>query len=42
MTYDKIKYYYDNHLWSITRVRNAVVMVVITSEEFTQITGESY
>ena len=47
--FKKVKGYYDSGLWSIERVRNAVVKgwitVVkgwITAEEFKMITGEVY
>ncbi len=40
--YKKVKGYYDSGLWSIERVRNAVVKVWITAEEFKIITGEYY
>lgn len=40
--FDKIKYWYDNGMWSIGMVRNAVVKGKITPEEFTEITGEPY
>lgn len=39
--FDKIKYYYDNKLWSIERVWN-VVGRAITEEEFQDITGKPY
>jgi hypothetical protein len=39
--YDKIKYYYDNGLWSIDRVWN-VVGKAITEIEYEQITGFVY
>lgn len=39
--YDKIKYYYDNGLWSIDRVYN-VVGKAITEEEYFEITGFEY
>lgn len=39
--YDKVKYYYENDLWDIQRVRN-VVGKVITEEEYQQITGFEY
>lgn len=42
MTYDKVKDYYDRRLWNITRVRNAVIVGVITAEQFQEITGEEY
>ena len=40
--FKKVKGYYDSGLWSITRVRNAVVKGWITAEEFKMITGEVY
>lgn len=40
--FNKVKKYYDNGLWNITMVRNAVVKGWITEEEFTLITGEEY
>jgi len=40
--FEKVKYYYDNGLWNISRVRNAVVKNWITAAEFEEITGESY
>ena len=40
--YDKVKYYYDNGLWDINKVRDAVVHGWITAEEFEKITGEKY
>lgn len=40
--FEKVKYYYDNGLWNISRVRNAVVKNWITESEFEEITGESY
>ncbi len=40
--FQKVKYYYDNGLWDIQRVRNAVVKSWITAEEFEEITGEPY
>lgn len=39
--YDKVKYYYDNGLWSIDRVWN-VVGKVITEDEYFEITGFAY
>lgn len=38
----KVKTYYDNGLWKISRVREAVVKDWITEEEFKEITGEEY
>ena len=40
--YNKVKSYYDRGLWSIERVREAVVKGWITSEEYKLITGEDY
>ena len=40
--YEKVKNYYDKGLWSIERVRQAVVKGWITEEEFAEITGEEY
>lgn len=40
--FDKVKLYYENCLWDIVRVRNAVIKRWITVEEFTIITGEEY
>lgn len=40
--FEKVKYYYDNGLWSIHRVRDAVVKEWITPEQFKKITGEDY
>ena len=41
--FDKIKNYFDNGMWSITRVYNLVgTKRGITEEEFESITGVSY
>lgn len=40
--FDLVKRYYDDGLWSIKKVRNAVVKEWITAEEFFEITGEVY
>lgn len=39
--YEKVKKYYDEGVWSITRVYNAVGKW-ITAEEYEEITGEPY
>jgi hypothetical protein len=39
--FDKIKYYYDNGLWSIDRVWN-VVDKALTEAEYQEITGFEY
>ena len=40
--FKKVKSYFDSGLWSIERVRNAVIKGWITAEEFKMITGEVY
>ena len=40
--YEKVKYYYDNGLWNLAMVKNAVVKGWITAEEFKEITGQDY
>ena len=40
--YEKVKSYYDNGVWSKTRVYNSVAKNWITSEEYKEITGEEY
>ena len=40
--YDTVKEYYDKGLWNKPMCRNAVVKGWITSDEFTEITGEEY
>lgn len=37
--FDKVKGFYDSGLWSVTRVRNAVIKGWITEEEFEMIVG---
>lgn len=39
--YDRIKFYYENGLWSIDRVSDAVGKV-ITAQQFFEITGQEY
>ncbi len=39
--FDRVKFYYDNGLWSKERVHN-VVDKVITAEEYEEIAGEPY
>lgn len=39
--FEKVKEFYENGLWSIARVRNAVGKW-ITEQEFEKITGEEY
>lgn len=40
--YKNIKYYYEKGYWSIEQVRMAVVKNKITTEQFTEITGEDF
>ena len=40
--FEKVKRYYDDGMWTIARVRNAVVKGWITEEEFVEITGENF
>lgn len=40
--FDKVKYYFDEQLWSIYRVGEAVKRGWITAEEYEEITGEPY
>lgn len=40
--YDKVKYYFDHKLWSIERVREAVVKGWISQSEYEEITHEPY
>lgn len=40
--YEKVKYYYDNGLWSKNQVRNAVVKEWITKMQYEEIVGEPY
>ena len=37
-----VKDFYNNNLWDMTRVTNAVIKGWITPEEFREITGEEY
>ena len=40
--FNKVKYYFDHKLWSIERVREAVVKSWITQSEYEEITSEPY
>ncbi|HBH1338198.1 TPA: XkdX family protein [Clostridioides difficile] len=40
--FEKIKYYYDNKMWSKEMVKNAVLKDKITEGEYKEITGEDY
>ena len=39
--FDKVKEFYDNGIWNISRVHNAVGKW-ITEEEYKEITGQDY
>ena len=40
--FEKVKSYYEHGLWSVSRVRDAVVKGWITAEEFETITDQPY
>lgn len=40
--YNKVKKYYDDELWTLEMVKNAVIKRWITAEEFEQITHTKY
>jgi uncharacterized XkdX family phage protein len=40
--YEKVKKYYDDGMWTIARVKNAVIKGWITEDEFREITGENF
>ena len=40
--YQKVKKYFNDGLWTLEMVKNAVVKEWITAEEFKEITGEDY
>ncbi len=40
--YGNIKRWYDKNYWDIAQVWDAVSMGKITSQQYTEITGESY
>lgn len=42
LSFEKIKYYYDNHLWNKGMVWDAVNKGKITEAQYTEITGEVY
>ncbi|MCC0652249.1 MULTISPECIES: XkdX family protein [unclassified Clostridioides] len=42
LNYDKIKYYYDNGMWTKEMVKNSVGKNKITEVEYREITGEDY
>lgn len=42
LTFEKIKYYYDNSLWTKEMVANAVVKGKIDAGQYQEITEEPY
>ncbi|MCC0646372.1 XkdX family protein [Clostridioides sp. ZZV14-6154] len=40
--YEKIKYYYDNKMWTKEMVKNSVDKNKITATEYKEIVGEDY
>lgn len=40
--YERIKKYYNEGLWNIDRVRDAVTKGFITEDQFEEITGQVY
>ena len=42
MTYEMVKRNFDRKLWNAAMVRKAVEKGVITTEQFEEITGDSY
>lgn len=42
MSYERIKYYFNAGLWAASMVKLAVKKGIITPEQYTEITGESY
>lgn len=40
--FEKVKSYWEQHLWNENRVRNAVLKEWITQEEFREITGNDF
>ncbi|MBQ2856543.1 MAG: XkdX family protein [Bacteroidaceae bacterium] len=40
--YERIKKYYDEGLWNIDRVRDAVTKGFITEDQFEEITRQTY
>ncbi len=42
MNYKRIKYYFQNNLWTVEMVKMAVRKGIITKEQFKEITGQEY
>lgn len=40
--FEKVKKYFDNGLWNVNRVADAVLKGWIDTEQFVMITGEKY
>lgn len=42
MNYNRIKYYFDNKLWTVEMVKVSVRKGIITKEQFEKITEQKY
>ncbi|HBF7094513.1 TPA: XkdX family protein [Clostridioides difficile] len=42
LRFDKIKYYYENKMWTKEMVKKAVFKEKITAKEYEEIIGEDY
>ena len=42
MNYNRIKYYFDNKLWTVEMVKVSVRKGIITKKQFEEITKEKY
>lgn len=42
MNYNRIKYYFDNKLWTVEMVKVSVRKGIITKEQFKEITKQEY
>lgn len=42
MTYERVKFYYENGFWGIAQVKMAAQKEVITPEQYQEITGEEW
>ncbi|NJJ36681.1 XkdX family protein [Clostridioides difficile] len=40
--FEKIKYYYNNNIWTKEMVKNAVLKEKITAKEYKEIIGKNY
>ena len=42
MNYNRIKYYFNNNLWTVEMVKIAVYKGIITKKQFEEITNQRY